>query len=470
LDFAATIAFLILYYIRPQEWISGVALLWPVTVVIGVALLATFTRKSGFNFREVFKTPHDWLMLAYFLWIVGTAPNPLTALGGLYNLFVFYWVTVLALSSLERIRVYLWCWAGLLFTLAALAVASEHGFDPMGGWDVTHGEMQGRLSLGTGIFCNPNALGHSVVPVLLMLYFLVVWQRPVFACLPAIPLLALPAWCVYLTFSKGAYLSGFANGLISLCLGRPRLVQVWILAGALSVGVAGLKQLPRMSAMDNTRRDEGIRRRENAFQFGYSAMCDHLTGLGYGKFLDRIQPVFREMAADPHSSYVHVGAEFGRPGLFLFCGLLYACYRTVLTARTTSIEEERVRRVLLVLLISYTASSWMIDWTTMAHFWLIVAAIAAFHRYLVEKEKAPALAQATADGVVVTLPAKPPEPDTGMVATRLKSAPAPGKQRIPVTEEALAPFWNRLRLLDLGMIGGLTLLTMLFWRYVMMNV
>jgi hypothetical protein len=165
-----------------------------------------------------------------------------------------------------------------------------------------------------------------------------------------------------------------------------------------------------------------------------------------------------------------VGAEFGFPGLFLFCGLLYACYRTLLTARITTIGEDRIRRVLFVLLLAYTVSSWMIDWATMAHFWLIVAAIAAFHRYLLEKEMAPALKPVTAEGIATTKAAMPSEHATGIAPARLRPTFAPRNQSEPLTDETLVPFWNHLRLRDLGIIGVLTLLTAAFWRFVMLNV
>jgi O-antigen ligase len=478
MDFVASIAFLVLYYIRPQEWIPGVGVLRPVTLVMGVALWATFTRKGGFNFKEVLKTPHDWLMLAYFLWIVGTARNPFAALGALYNLFVFYVVTVLALSNPERIQKYLWWWAALILTLAALAVASEYGFDPMGSRDITHGAMQGRLSLGTGLFNNPNGLGHSVGPVLLLLYFLLVWNRLIFVAATSIPGYALSVYCIYLTASKGSFLSAAATATVALCFGRPKLVQIGIVITALSVGAVGLKQLPRMASMDNTKSDEGIQRRLIAFQFGYRAMRDNLTGLGYGTFVDRIASVWRQKSASPHSSYVHVGAEFGRPGFFLFCGILYACYRTLLAARTTSTEEERVRRLLFALLLSFTISSWMIDWSVRAYFFLIVAATASFHRYLVQKEKVLATEKAKAGGATASQAALAPEPPDsawrrprlGRVGDGTRATFAARKRQETLPEGATRPFWNQLRLADFAMIGGVTFLTMMFWRYVMMNV
>ncbi len=485
MDFAATVAFLILYYIRPQEWIPLVGVLRPVTLTMGLALGATLLRKAGFTWKELFKTPHDGLMLAYLLWIVVTARNPLEAFSAVYNLYAIYVVTLLALSNLERIGKYLVYWAGLIVTIAALGVASTLGFDPMGSREITEGAMEGRLALGTLIFDNANALGHSVVPVLPMLYVLLVWRRPIFVSAAAVPLMAIPAYCVYLTLSKGAYLSGFVTGLISLCFRRSKIVQGWILAAALTLGVAGLQQLPRMSTMGNTKGDEGIQRRSAAFQFGYNSMRENLTGLGYNRFSPKMESRGGRLVAGPHSSYVRVGGEFGVPGLFLFCSILFTCYRTLYAARTTRVEEERVLRVLLVLLVSFTFSSWMMDWSLMAHFVLMVAAVASFHRYLLRRE------------LIATLPASEAHPATTMeiapAMTLDVGAPTPtqalnlaslstgsftsagsrserrARRRMPerIGIGPGRPLWNRLRLVDFGMFGVTTLLVLLLWRYAM---
>lgn len=479
MDFATALAFLILYYIRPQEWIPFVGVLRPVTLVMGLALGAAVFRKRGLGWKELFKTPHDGLMLAYFLWIVVTARNPFEALSSVYNLYAFYVVTVLALSSLERLSKYLVCWAGLLVTLAALGVASTFGIDPTGAREVTEGAMKGRLALGTLVFDNANALGHSVVPVLTMLYVLVVWRRPIFVRVAAAPLAAIPAYCVYLTFSKGAYISGFVTGLVSLCFRRPKIVQVWILAGALTLGVAGLQQLPRMSSMVNTKGDEGIQRRSAAFLFGYRSMRENLAGLGYNRFSPKMEARGGRLIAGPHSSYVRVGGEFGLPGLFLFSGILCACYRTLYTARTTRVEEERVQRVLLVLLVSVTVSSWMMDWSLMTHFVLLVACVAGFHRHLLQRDldAAHTVGQASPSATTATAPAPPPgvgaptstqgpDPASGGVVSR-----APRRTRSRRKERSQPgpdrPLWNRLRMADLWMFAGATFLIIMIWRYAM---
>jgi O-antigen ligase len=449
-DFWAVLLFLALYYLRPQEWIPGVSLLRPVTLTMAIAIFATIGRSGGFSWREVFKTPHDYLMAAYFLWIVCTAQSAIGTLGEVYNLYVFYLVTVLGLSTLGRIRIYLTCWTWLILAVAALAVASEYGFDPTGSYDLTHGKMKDRLSLNISIFENPNVLGHSVAPAVMLLFYLLIWNRPIFSGTSIFPLFALPLYCVYLTQSKGAYLAGFAIAVASFCFGRSKLAQIWILAGALTLGWAAINQLPRMEELSQGKREAGIRGRVIAFKFGYDAVWNHTTGIGYGKFVSGVSRAYR-YPITPHSSYVHVGAIAGLPGLFLFSGILYCCLRSLVQAKTSTSQEERARRMLFTLLLSFLISSWMIDWAFRGYFFLIVAAIAAFHRHMLTQSIAPKQAAADTPALKALKPAS--------------SVALPSPAAKP-----LGQLWNKLGWIDYGLIVATTGLILYIWKYGMRNI
>src|SRR5205085_889379 len=77
----------------------------------------------------------------------------------------------------------------------------------------------------------------------------------------------------------------------------------------------------------------------------------------------------------------------GYVGLFLFIGIIYWSLRTLIAARTSNTDEERIRRILFVLVFSYIISSWMVNFTYRVSFFLMAAAIAAFHRQLMEKNQ-----------------------------------------------------------------------------------
>ena len=462
MDYFAVIAFLVIYYIRPHEWIAGVALIRPVTLTVGIGILGLITRESGLGLKQLLRTPHDLLMLLLFLWM-GYASPPFTATMALtYSLFVFYILIVQSLTNFERIREFLSWWAGAIFAIAALAVASEFGFDPMGGHYLVHNtRLEGRLILNTSLFDNPNALGHSVVPLLGMVYLLMIWKKGALSFKNALVTSSIPLYCIYLTQSKGSYISGFVTLITTINFRRPRAVQILIVAGALTFGVAGMKMLPRMGDLGRgpENREEGIQGRIMAWQYAMSCLEGGVV-LGYKQFIGNFYNIYGYAKAS-HSSYVQIGAELGYPGLCLFVGNLFLCLRTLTRAETKSIEEERVRRVLFVLLFSFVTSGWMVDFAYRATYFMIVGAVAAFHRlYLVPPSQRPIENAPTED--------EEEEEDEQIVRVDFGDLGSDeGEVEPEIVDATFKPIWNRLRLVDIPLFILLTYLTKKFWEFAM---
>ncbi len=460
MDYFAVIAFLVIYYIRPHEWIAGVSLLRPVTLTVGVGLLGLITRESGLGLKQLLKTPHDLLMLLHFFWMCWASP-PFTATFGLtYSLFVFYIMIVQSLTNFERIQQFLRWWAGAIFAIAALAVASEFGIDPMGGNYLVHNtRLEGRLILNTSLFDNPNALGHSVVPLIGMIYLLLIWKKGALSFKNALVTSSIPLYCIYLTQSKGSYISGFVTLITTINFRRPRAVQALIVVGALTFGVAGMKMLPRMSELGRgpENREEGIEGRVQAWQYAMNCLEDGVL-LGYKQFIGNFYNIYGFPKAS-HSSYVQIGAELGYPGLCLFVSSLFLCLRTLTKAETRTVEEERVRRVLFVLLFSFVTSGWMVDFAYRATFFMIVGAVAAFHRlYLIQPSQIP---------VEDTAP-PPEEEDDDIVRVEFgDKSGISGRVEPEIADANFKPIWNRLRLVDIPIFVLLTYATKRFWEFAM---
>jgi O-antigen ligase len=478
MDFYSNVLFLILYYIRPQEWISVVAAFKPVTLIVAFALVCMVFRSRGFHWRQLLQTPHDWLLLLYFLWIVLSNRSLTDTFFKCNNLFVFYLVTVQALTSPRKIQSFLGWWTFMILVVAGLAVLSEYGFDPTHSNELTHGRMKDRLSLNTSIFNNPNMLGHSVYPAVFMLYFLCFWKRPVFMKVATLALVLLPLYCVYLTVSKGAFLCIFLSIFVAISVGRPRPVQIMIFVVAATVGWAGLWTLPRMGELEKSRTDQAIQGRVVAFKYGLDMLKTKINGVGWHRFYDSIasRVGYRKGA---HSTYVEVGGETGFPGLVLFLGILYCSLRSLFTATTENDTEERVRRLLYVMLIAYMATSWMAAWSWRGSLFLLLGCIAAFHRLMVEKRRPieHGLAEVEAELVPVPALAKLAPamagagglPDRlGQVTTAMSALlrrPTAGAARADTESYGLS--WNRLTWVDFLCIALMTWITIRFWIYIM---
>src|SRR5439155_20065999 len=143
----------------------------PVQLTMILALLSLITREKSVSLADLFKTPHDWMMFLFFAWVIVASPSPFDTFKSVSNLMLFYVVIIQALTTEERLSNYLFWWTIMITFIAALAVASEFGIDPLYSYDLTHGRMLDRLSLNLSIFNNPNALGHSMVPAIPMIYY-----------------------------------------------------------------------------------------------------------------------------------------------------------------------------------------------------------------------------------------------------------------------------------------------------------
>ena len=478
MDFFAIVLFLSLYYIRPYEWLPLFGSLQLVRVSMVVAIVALLFGDRPIGWRGLFRTPSDWLMLAYFLWIIYASPEKMRAYLFIYNIFTFYWVVVLTLRSTSRILVFLNWWSVFVLFVAALALLSEVGFDPTDTYDITHGRMKDRLILNLGTYNNPNALGHSIVPGVIMLYFIGIWKRPIFTRITTPLLMALPITCIYLTQSKGAFLSAAITLVCAVSFKRPKAIQIGIVIICATLGVVAIKSLPRMQELSSSKTDEAIQGRVAAFRFGYNIVQHQFCGVGYANFTAKFLEK-NHYAKSAHSSYVNIGGELGKTGLCLYLALLYYCFRVLLAAKTTTDEEERVRRILYVLLISYCVSSWMIDWHNRATYWLMIAAVAAFHRLMLDKNRAAVAAEITEENhEVAPLPAlayaTPGAAPVGVLQQIAVPASQPTSffaevQTTNLPAAKLGIRWNRPKWYDWILMYAVLRGVIYIWHYMMLN-
>ena len=479
MDFTCIILFLAIYYLKPQEWTALFATVRFVQLTMFASVASLVMRGRSLKTADFFKTPHDWAMLLFFGWVVIASPAPVDTFKEFLNRLVIYVVIVQTLTSWNRINRFLGWWTAMIIVVAALALASEYFFDPFGSRELTHGIMKDRLVLNLSMVNNPNALGHTVVPVIPMLYYFCIWRRPLFMKEIGLAAFLIPLWCVYLTFSKGAYVAGAVTILATLTFGRPKIVQALIIAVAFGTGITAMQTLPRMHELQKTKTDEAIQGRIRAFTYGREYYNTLTAGVGQGRFIQSVLEDHQYYKA-AHSTYVQTGAELGWPGLLLFFLLIWTNFRTLLTARTLTDEQERVRRILFVLLLTYCVSGWMVDFAYRATFFMMSAAIAAFHRMLYQLNREPVTEESEPE---VPVPAWKP---VALVPVG-SSAAAPVTLIVPenaavakpwlrrdsdeqeVPEPGSKRFWNRLGIADFAVATVLLYANERFWSYAIRN-
>ena len=472
MEFRVAVFFLYLYYLRPQDWVEpliGVNIIRPIILVWLVALT---TSRQRSELPGLLRTPHDWVIVAYYAYIVWNAPDSQAAFKGFLPMAAFYALTVHSLTTWDRLLAYMKAWNLALLGVAGVAVTSLYGMDLTGAVDVTAANA-GRLSIGTWLHNNPNSLAHTVVAVLGLGYMLYFWKGSATGRLVVYPLSALLAiWCAYHTQSKGAYL--VAGGLVSLIfvIGRPFAVKALAVAMAMTLGISALSFLPRMSQMSDLRANEGVMGRLLAWEMARTSSRDFPTGVGWKQFEAWVTWEDQTFLKATHSSYVQIGADLGTYGMFLFLGGLWVAARSLVSAAQLtrfSDEQERVRRAGLILIAAYAASSWMINREYHTEYFLIVAVAAAAHRLTISAvangdESNPLQKESNPEqksNSPVRLGMYQNEKGTARPKLLVQPAEAPSTKS--------TDFWRKWGLIDLATVSACTWATFWIWDYILEN-
>lgn len=503
MEFFFAVFFLLFYYLRPQDWVPGLIglnLVKPIILVWLVVLISGRSRDSPLP--GLLKTPHDWIIFIYYIYVAWTATDFMDTLKGFLPYVAFYALTVQSINTWPRLCAYFKWWAVALAVLALFAVLIPLGLDLTGGKEIMD-SLKGRLSLGTWQHNNPNALGHSVIVLIPAAYFLFFWRGTVLGRFVIFPLIAaLAFWCVYLTESKGAFTVGGIMVASLYVVGRPRFVQIGAIIIAVTIGMGALSFLPRMSQMGDLRSDEGVQGRLLAWEMARGVSETHTTGVGWKEFIAIIPwkegNTVLHIPKATHSSYVQIAADLGPYGLFLYLAGLWCVAHTLLSFKPTNDIEDRCRRLLWILLISTSVSGWMINRQYHTEHFLMLGAAAALHRLRKGDELALSSATNSSSSESELLEEKPSEEDVDSRAqnemdearTRaetfnleparksINSDAYPGNPDLLPTanhedeDDKLykKPLWNRFGIFDIAVCVGLTWLTFWVWDYILKNI
>jgi hypothetical protein len=458
-SYRLALLFLALYYIRPQDWVPGMAgvnIIRPVILAWGIALMG-----EGFSspLRGFFRTPHDWAMLIFYGYVVWNAPAEAGAGMGMFTVVIFFYLTTQALSSWEKLLGYLRLWTWLLIVIALLGVMQTLGLDITGGREITE-FGRGRLALGTWTCNNPNALGHTVAAALPLSYMMFFWRAGGFSRIVLFPAaITLIVACGWHTQSKGSYIVGAGLLVLIFVIGRPKWMQVIVLAAAMTAGVGALSFMPRMESMGDLRSEEGVAGRLLAWEQARKAVDENATGKGWRQFeawitfRDGVRVITEQKST--HSSYIQIGADLGKPGIFLWVLVLLCVLRSVAFYTSEDDTQERCRRSILLILIAYMVSSWMINREYHTEYYLIAAIGAAFHRLVIAGAMKPA---AVAED-------EEKDFDWKLPAYEQASWLSPADTPVTVTRK----LWLNLDWKDFLAAGVATWLVLYIWDYVLQN-
>lgn len=463
MEYRTALFFLFLYYIRPQDWVTGITGMNVIRPMILLWAVSIFTSRTRPAVSGILRTPHDWAMLAYYVYVTWNSPDFSGTLKGFFPYVTFYALTVRSLTSWERVYGYLKFWNLMLVCVAMMAIASLYGLDLTGAKDATE-RMFGRLCIGTWLHNNPNSLAHSVIVVLPLSFVLYFWRGGLLGRTVIFPLCAaIACYCAYETESKGSFIVGGLLLVMVFVVGRPRPVQILALAMAATMGVSALSFLPRMEQMGNLRADAGVQGRLMVWEMARQSVEANPTGVGWGQFQGHIVWQGQTQGKATHSSYVHVGGDLGSYGLFFFLLPMWLGIRTFLSVHKLTREEplqERCRRAGLLLLIAYLVSGWMINRQYHIEYFLLVALAASIHRL----NLAEALSvQESMVSAANSLPVPADKTGEG------EEEADPGRSILREWYEKGKTFWNRITVVDVGMGAAMVWAVLFTWDYILEN-
>lgn len=313
--------YFIIIYIRPGDWIPGLAhlRLLPVATALTVAFLAMDMATSRRSFT---KAPQNGMLLGLFAAIILShlshryLAGVTSSVGLFVSNLVLYFLIVNIVTGRTRLRIVLWVLAILTALLAWQGWdQAVHGI----GWAGQRLPYDHRITW-VGVFEDPNDLALAfviIVPFFLSRIFsrtFILWKL-----LPA-ALVVLLVWGVYLTNSRGGFLALLAaiafyfikkskyvvtGGIVAAILGTP----LFLFAPS-RVGLISAEESSAVGRLD-------------AWYYGFQLLKHSpLFGAGMNMFTD-------DYPLTAHNSFVLAFSELGLVGFFFWIGLIYTAFKSL---------------------------------------------------------------------------------------------------------------------------------------------
>lgn len=361
--------YLFVIYIRPGEWMPGLAQL-QILDLATIAALFFMMAEMALGKRGFVRAPHNGLMVGLCVAIL-LSHLAHTYIGGMIGSFirfatnlVVYFLIVNIVTTAARLRAVLWLLIALSVTLAVQGIQQSASGIGWAGQPTLDG---GRITW-VGIFSDPNDLALAFVmwaPLLLGAIFTRGFF--IFKLFP-LGLLGVLVYGVYLTNSRGgllALMAAFAYFFIRRSRWQVVGGTVGCAAAAL-IFLFGPSRLGMVSAGE-----ESAANRLDAWYYGFQLLkSSPLFGRGMHMFTD-------DYPLTAHNSFVLAFAELGLVGYVLWVGLLYASFKAL------SIVQRHDRRLapyafgLQAGLVGFAAAAFFLSRTYVLLPYLLVALSAA---------------------------------------------------------------------------------------------
>jgi putative inorganic carbon (hco3(-)) transporter len=333
LAYRALLALSFIYFVRPEDYIPGLAYIPIAKIAGGISLIALVFGVSG-QWRKNKPRELQLVYVLYAWWCLGipfsawVSNSLMLVFSDCIKCVVVMILVSLVVNSLEELQ--------QLLQLQAAAVM----LNAIGSILLHKVDMDGRLEgLGNGALFNPNDLAINIAlnwPICVMLFFAA--RNPLFKALWGFGLLAMLRG-VMMTYSRSGFLALSIGILIVLFEFGWRGGRRWMLAlpflflvpavvlaptnyGARLESIVGT---PEAAAMD---RHSAEARKELLIQSIEITATHPLFGIGVGNFQS-----YTGMWMVTHNTYTEFSSEGGIPALVIFILILKKAFQNLRSVR-----------------------------------------------------------------------------------------------------------------------------------------
>lgn len=406
--YAALVLYVLILFVRPQEWVPALYGLPVMKFVVGAAVVTWLGSLARGNWR-LRDAPQNWLMLGLFFAVLMSHIShtylqaTLDAFVDFGKVVLLYFLIVSVATSVRHVKGLLLAMVvGCLF-MTTWGIWQAHSPDHYGfaGYrppdvrasqyqavkETSNGEEIWRVR-ALGIFHDPNDLSLMLVAMLPFLLGMVLTKATnrmvrVLSLAASAPML----YCIYLTNSRGGWLA----------LGVMLVAFVWThipsrkfslaLAGMACVAVFALAP----SRMGTISTEEGSAHGRLIAWGEGNRMLKQWPLFGAGK--DRFGE-FAESRHISHNSFVHAWAELGLFGYFFWLGMVIATAKDAWALSKVQSEQEGAAELSqmgmagFAALIGFMSAAFFLTRTYKEPLFIIFALVAAL-RSIHERERGP---------------------------------------------------------------------------------
>jgi len=337
LAYSALVAFTIIYYTRPEDFIPGLAVI-PLSKISGGIALIGLIVSLGTKDKPSVPTPVKVLVLLlgqmilaslFGIWIKGALIDTV------FDKFAKGVIVAILISmivvSLRQLRT--------LFFIQAASVAAVSFASVL----INHGKADRLYGIQEGILNNPNDLAINIaINFPLCVVFLLSTKGFLRKLLWGIGLIVM-LYAVYATYSRSGLIAMVMSGMICFWAYGIQGKRMGVLVATAVLGLTGLGVIAGSTTyrarveslflgnIENSGDQGSLEKRSELLQESLRQAAKHpLFGIGPGNF-----PQFTEGWQVAHNTYTEFAAEAGIPALCLFLLALTGSFRNIRNLRQT---------------------------------------------------------------------------------------------------------------------------------------